>query len=85
MAPPTSGPSTGPISAGTVSQAMEPTSSCLGTVLRITSRPTGTIMAPPMPWTMRPTTSPTMPSASPHRIEPKVNTRIASRNTSRAP
>ena len=49
MKPPTGGPITGPISAGTVSQASEPTSSRFGTDFRITSRPTGTIMAPPIP------------------------------------
>ena len=53
MKPPSGGPITGPISAGTVSQASAEISSAFGTVRRMTRRPTGTIMAPPMPWTMR--------------------------------
>ena len=53
MKPPSGGPITGPISAGMVSQASAEISSDFGTVRRMTSRPTGTIMAPPMPWTMR--------------------------------
>ena len=50
MKPPSGGPITGPIRAGMVSQASAEISSDFGTVRRITSRPTGTIMAPPMPW-----------------------------------
>ena len=53
MKPPSGGPITGPISAGMVSQASAEISSAFGTVRRMTSRPTGTIMAPPMPWMMR--------------------------------
>ncbi len=53
MKPPSGGPITGPISAGMVSQASAEISSAFGTLRRITSRPTGTIMAPPMPWRMR--------------------------------
>ena len=49
MKPPSGGPITGPISAGMVSQASAEISSDFGTVRRMTSRPTGTIMAPPMP------------------------------------
>ena len=39
----------GPSSAGTVSQAIAATSSCFAAVRSSTSRPTGTIIAPPMP------------------------------------
>ncbi len=53
MKPPSGGPITGPISAGMVSQASAEISSDFGTVRKMTSRPTGTIMAPPMPWMMR--------------------------------
>ena len=53
MKPPSGGPITGPISAGTVSQASAEISSDFGTVRKMTRRPTGTIMAPPMPWMMR--------------------------------
>ena len=53
MKPPSGGPIIGPISAGTTSQASAETSSCFGIMRRITRRPTGTIIAPPMPCTMR--------------------------------
>ena len=76
MKPPTGGPTTGPISAGTVSQASEPTSSVFDTVRRITSRPTGTIIAPPMPWTTRAKTISPIELDSPHRIEPMVKMTI---------
>ena len=49
MKPPSGGPITGPIKAGMVSQARAEISSDFGTVRRITNRPTGTIIAPPMP------------------------------------
>ena len=49
MKPPSGGPITGPIRAGMVSQASAEISSAFGTVRKMTSRPTGTIMAPPMP------------------------------------
>ena len=57
MKPPSGGPSSGPISAGIVTQAMALTSSRLSTVRTSTSRPTGVIIAPPMPCTMRATTN----------------------------
>ena len=69
MKPPSGGPTTGPISAGTVSQARAPTSSDFLTDRRITSRPTGTIIAPPIPWTTRQSTSSPMVSDSPQKIE----------------
>ena len=49
MKPPSGGPITGPMSAGTVSQASAEISSAFGTERKITRRPTGTIMAPPRP------------------------------------
>ncbi len=85
MKPPTGGPMTGPISAGIVSQASEPTSSRFGTDLRITRRPTGTIMAPPIPWMTRASTSEPIEPEKPQRIEPVVKVAIASRKTLRAP
>ena len=53
MKPPSGGPITGPSMAGMASQASAEMSSALGTVRKMTSLPTGTIMAPPMPWMMR--------------------------------
>ena len=85
MKPPSGGPITGPISAGIVSQASAEISSDFGTVRRITSRPTGTIMAPPMPCTMREATKSGSECAKPQAAEPKVKTTIAARNTVRAP
>src|SRR5215469_11744272 len=50
MKPPTGGPSIGPINAGTVSHARASTNSDRGTLRRMTRRPTGIIIAPPIPW-----------------------------------
>ena len=50
-----------------------------------TSRPTGVIMAPPMPCTMRATTKPSSEFASAQPIEPITKIAIAARNTVRAP
>ena len=85
MKPPTGGPTTGPISAGMVSQAIAATSSCFGTLRSSTRRPTGTIMAPPMPCRMRASTRTPSEFACPQAIEPRVNTTIAARNTVRVP
>ena len=85
MKPPTGGPSTGPSSAGMVSHAIAATSSCFGAVRSSTRRPTGTIIAPPMPCSTREATRNASVSARPHRIEPTVNTAIAARNTVRVP
>ena len=85
MKPPSGGPNTGPSSAGTVSQASAVTSSSFGTVRRMTSRPTGTIIAPPIPWMMRKITKSGSDCASPQSSEPKVKTMMAARNTVREP
>ena len=53
MKPPSGGPITGPISAGTVTQAIALTSALLSIERSSTSRPTGVIIAPPMPCRMR--------------------------------
>ena len=50
-----------------------------------TRRPTGTIIAPPIPCRTRAATRNARLSARPHRTEPMVNTAIAARNTVRAP
>ncbi len=85
MKPPSGGPTTGPTSAGTVSQDIAATSSDFATERSSTSRPTGTIIAPPTPCRMRAATRKARSSARPHRIEPTVNTAIAARNTVRVP
>src|SRR5579859_1247282 len=85
MKPPTGGPSTGPSSAGIVSHAIAATSSFFGAVRSSTRRPTGTIIAPPMPCSTREPTRNARLSARPHRTEPTVNTAIAALNTVRVP
>ena len=85
MKPPTGGPSTGPISAGVVTQAMALTSSRLLMLRTSTIRPTGVIMAPPMPCTMRAITKSVRELESAQPIEPSTNTAMAARNTVRAP
>ena len=85
MKPPTGGPSSGPISAGMVSHASASTSSDFGTERSRMMRPTGTIMAPPMPCRARAATSPPSDPADPQATEPMVNTVIASRKMSLAP
>ena len=61
------------------------TISDLETLRSSTSRPTGTIIAPPRPWNMRAPISVGSETDAPHRIEPSVNTTIAEQNTVRAP
>ena len=85
MNPPNGGPITGPISAGTLTYDIARTSSDFGTVRSSTRRPTGTIIAPPMPWRMREATSAASELDRPQAIEPRVKTTIAEPNTRRAP
>ena len=85
MKPPTGGPTSGPIRAGMVSQASASTSSALGTVRRRMMRPTGTIIAPPMPCKARAATRPPSELAMPQASEPRVKTAIATLNTWREP
>ncbi len=83
--PPTGGPSNGPIVAGISTQNMAVISSLLLTLRISTSRPTGTIIAPPAPCSSRAPTRKARPGAAAHRIEPAVNSTIAARNTVRLP
>ena len=85
MNPPSGGPSTGPTSAGIVSQAMALITSALGIVRKTMRRPTGAIIAPPMPCRMRAATSDHNPVDSAQATEPAANTTIAARNTFFAP
>ena len=82
---PTGSGSTGPSSAGMVSQASADTSSVLGTERRMIRRPTGTIMAPPSPCSARAAISQPSDWAKPQAMEPSMNTTIAARNTCFAP
>ncbi|OIQ77772.1 hypothetical protein GALL_405380 [mine drainage metagenome] len=84
-APPTSGPSTGPTSAGSVVYVMARTSSRRGKLRSRMSRPTGVIIAPPRPCSTRIAISSAKLSASPHSAEPSVKRASAAMNTRRAP
>jgi len=48
-------------------------------------RPTGTIIAPPMPWSTRQATSMLMSTATAHSSEPRLNSAIAEAKTRRVP
>ena len=85
MKPPSGGPIIGPISAGMVTQAIASTSRCLSIDRTSTNRPTGVIIAPPMPWTMRAATKPDSELARAQPTEPITKIAIAARNTVRAP
>ena len=68
-----------------VTQAMALTSSRRSMLRTSTRRPTGVIIAPPMPCTMRATTKSVSELDSAQPIEPSMNTAMAARNTVRAP
>ena len=75
----------GPISAGIETHAMASISARLSTERTRTSRPTGVIIAPPMPCTIRAITKWVSELANAQPIEPMTNTAIAVANTVRAP
>src|SRR6266851_8564200 len=85
MKPPKGGPMTGPSIAGTVRYDIAWTRSDFGTLLSTSSRPTGTIIAPPKPCTIRARTSCGSDCDTPQNTDPIVNTTMAMRNTVRAP
>ncbi len=85
MKPPSAGPTIGPMSAGMVSSAIAPISLRLPTVRMSTSRPTGDIMAPPVPCRKRAITKCHSECDSAQPTEPTMNTAMAVRNTVRAP
>ncbi len=85
MAPPNKGPIMRPMTGGTVNQTMAATMPSGGTARNRIRRPTGTIMAPPIPCRIRNTTSSGRLLAKPHRVEASENSAIAIQNTRRAP
>jgi hypothetical protein len=85
MKPPSAGPMSGPISAGSVTQIMALISSRLSTLRTRIKRATGVIIAPPMPSTMRAATNWVSEPESAQPIEPSMKTAMAARNTVRAP
>ena len=69
-----------------VNHASAETNSPFGTERSTTSRPTGTIIAPPMPWMMRGTRrNPAELTAKPQAIDPSMKMQSAARNTFFAP
>lgn len=85
MKPPSGGPITGPMRAGTVTHAIALTSALLSTERSSTRRPTGVIIAPPMPCRMRANTKSVTEVESAQPTEPTMNTPTAIANTMRAP
>src|SRR5229473_342617 len=85
MKPPSGGPITGPTSAGIETHAMASISARLSTVRISTRRPTGVIIAPPIPCTMRAITKSVSEEDAAQPTEPSTNTAIATRNTARPP
>ncbi len=57
MKPPSGGPQIGPTSAGIVTSDMALSSNFLSMLRTRMRRPTGVIIAPPMPWTTRASTN----------------------------
>ena len=85
MRPPIVGPSSGPISAGTMTKFIAARSSLRGKVRMIASRPTGIIIAAPTPCRMRAATSIGGLVARPHNIDDSTNSATALENTRRVP
>jgi hypothetical protein len=83
--PPASGATTGAISAGQTSTDITLRMSALAVRANTTRRPTGTIIAPPIPCMTRRTTSSAKLEESAHASEDSVKMAIAARNTGRAP
>ena len=85
MKPPTGGPRIVPSMPGISSHACDATRSCLATERSITSRPIGTIIAPPTPWAKRASAIAPSDGATAQASDPVMNSRIAPRNTFCAP
>ncbi len=85
MKPPSGGPRSGPMRAGTVNQAIAVRNSDFFVVRSSIRRPTGVIIAPPAPCTTRASTNISSDVDSEQSTEPSMKTPIARRNTSREP
>ena len=85
MSPPIVGPSMRPISAGMMTKFIATNRSAFGNVRTMARRPTGIIIAAPMPCRTRVATSIGALTASPHRIEDSVKMATAVENTRRVP
>jgi hypothetical protein len=85
MTPPMNGPSNGPISAGITTKFMAASISDFGKVRTSASRPTGVIIAPPMPWMTREATNMCVLTDNPHASDPIVKSATAHVNTRLVP
>ena len=85
MKPPSGGPNSGPMREGMVREASAATSSAFGTERRMMSRPTGTIIAPPTPWTSRQAANDFSERENAQPMEAAMNTASAVRKVVRAP
>ncbi len=81
MNPPSGGPSTGAISPGQVIYEMDRIKSFFSVMRKTTNRPTGTIMAPPIPCKTRAAVNCVSVLLTPQIIEASVNNPIAEENT----
>ena len=85
MKPPSGGATIGAASAGQVRIAMARMRSDFGVERSTESRPTGTIMAPPAPWTILAAVKLHNPVLNPQATDASVNTAMAEQKTVRAP
>ena len=85
MKPPTGGPITVAMSPGQVMVAMARINWVLGVLRSTTNRPTGTIIAPPIPWKIRARMNWIRPVDMPQKTDAIVKTTMAVPNTVRAP
>ncbi|MNZ82358.1 hypothetical protein D3C78_1010540 [compost metagenome] len=85
MKPPMGGPVSGPTSPGIVSSAMAETSSLRLVVRSSTRRPTGVIIAPPMPCRKRESTNSNTDEDTAQQIDPTTKTPMAKRKIFFAP
>jgi len=85
MKPPRGGPSTGAVSAGQVSMAMARIKPSFGVPLSTATRPTGTIIAPPIPCSIRAPVNSQSPELRLQSAEASVNTNTAPPKTRRGP
>ena len=85
MKPPIGGPTSGPMRPGMVSHAMAEMRSRLAVERTSTSRATGVIIAPPMPWRNLAATNSASEPENAQAIEPMTKTAMATRKTRLAP
>ena len=83
--PPSAGPSSGPTWPGRVTKVIAAMYCSRGTIFITVSRPTGTIIAPPMPCSTRAMTSWSRVLACAQNSEPVVNSTMAVKKIFRTP